>query len=377
MSATIRGFLLKSLLTLVLIAMVLGSLAGIKALQIRSMIAAGESMSMPPESVTTALVATQEWRPYVSSVGTVTAVQGVTVSTEVPGKVVGIHFESGTSVEAGALLVELDASSEQAQLAAAVASAELASINLERSRELFGKQAVAKSELDTAQARSREAVAQVASLEALLAKKQIRAPFSGRLGIREVNLGQFVASGQSVVSLQSVDPVYVDFHVPQQKLERVKVGYPLEIRLERDHATVLKGEVSAVAAEVDRSTRNAWAQGTLPNPDGGLRPGMFVSVEVLEPQDREVVVIPVTSVVYAPYGNSVYVVDGEGDQQVANQRIVRLGESRGDFVEVVEGLKAGETVVTTGAFKLRNGVKVRPANDRGIEFSLEPKPSEA
>jgi len=367
----------KAFLFFVLIVVIVGGLAAAYASQIRMLIAAGESMVPPPESVSTVEAVQQKWRRSVSAVGSVVAVQGVMVSPEIPGKVVSFSFESGECVEAGQVLVELDASTERAQLKSAESSFRLAQISLDRSRELLARDAVAKSDFDAAEAQAQQAEAQVENLRAVLAKKTIRAPFSGRLGIRQVNLGQFVGSGAPIVSIQSIDPVFVDFYVPQQRLASVKEGYEVEVNSDLQ-TEVLRGVVSAVAAEIDESTRNVRVRASLPSPDGILRPGMFVRVRVYEPVEAEVTAIPVTSVVYAPYGNSVFVVEeNEAGATIARQRFVRLGEVRGDYVQVLQGVNSGEQVVSNGAFKLRNNAKVKVDNSSNPEIQLNPKPSEA
>lgn len=370
---------LKSALTLVFLAVIIGSLVFVKVTQIKTMIAAGENRQQPSESVTTAEAEIQMWNPTIKGVGNVVAVQGVTVTTEIPGKVVKIHFESGQEVAQDQILVELDASTERAQLNSAIASADLAKVSVTRSRELFEKDAIAKSELDAAEARFTEAESMVENLRATLAKKVIRAPFSGKLGIRQVNLGQFVASGQEVVSLQSVDPVYVDFYIPQQKLSKVAPGYTVKVSTDDTGVDDLTGEVTAVAPEVDRATRNVLVRATVANPDGTFRPGMFVEATVLQPESRKVLAVPGTSIVFAPYGNSIFVAEKaeEGDGYVARQRFIRMGENKGDFVEILGGIEEGEKVVTTGGFKLRNGMKVQLENEKGLEYSINPKPEDA
>lgn len=369
----------KSLITLAVLLVIIASLAGVKALQIRALIAAGKNMTMSAETVSTQLVEKQQWNPVISGVGNVVAVQGVTVTTEIPGKVVRIHFESGTDVNEGDILLEFDASTERAQLNSAFANAELAKINVIRARELFQKEAIAKSELDTVEARATEAEAQVENLEAVLAKKLIRAPFAGRLGIRQVNLGQFVGSGQPVVSLQSVDPVYVDFYVPQQKLSNIEVGFQVQVSMDDLHFIPIDGIITAIASEVDTSTRNVLVRATLSNEAGKMRPGMFVEAKILQPVAREVLVIPSTAVLYAPYGNSLFVAEKSesGNGLVATQRFVRLGEMKGDYVEILKGVKEGEAVVTSGAFKLRSGAAIVTDNAKDLKYSTTPTPEDA
>ncbi len=370
---------IKTVITLTFILVIVGSLAVTKVTQIKALIASGANAPVPSESVTTAEAETQAWNPEIKGVGNVVAVQGVTVTTETPGKVVKIHFESGQQVEEGQILVELDASTERAQLNSTIASADLAKINVARARELFNKEAIAKSELDAAEARYTEAEATVENLRALLAKKVIRAPFAGRLGIRQVNLGQFVGSGQEVVTLQSVDPVYVDFFVPQQKISKVAPGYQVKVSADDSGVGTLVGEVTAVAPEVQRATRNVLIRATLANPEGAFRPGMFVEARVLQPESREVLAVPATAIVYAPYGNSLFVLKPaeSGQGKVAMQRFIRIGEAKGDFVEILDGVEKGEEVVTTGGFKLRNGMNVNVHNDKSLEYSSSPKPEDA
>ena len=370
---------IKSAITLAFLAVIIGGLVFTKVTQIKTLIAAGQNMPQPSESVTTADAEIQHWNPVIKGVGNVVAVQGVTVTTEIPGKVVKIHFESGQEVAQDQILVELDASTERAQLNSAIASADLAKVSVTRARELFEKDAIAKSELDAAEAQFTEAESMVENLRATLAKKVIRAPFAGKLGIRQVNLGQFVASGQEVVSLQSVDPVYVDFYIPQQKLSKVAPGYTVKVSTDDEGVEDLTGEVTAVAPEVDRATRNVLVRATVPNPKGNFRPGMFVEATVLQPESRKVLAVPATAIVFAPYGNSLFVVEKaeEGDGYVARQRFIRMGENKGDFVEILAGVEEGETVVTTGGFKLRNGMKVSLENAKGLEYSTNPKPADA
>lgn len=368
----------KLLITVFGLLLILGLLGGVKGLQIGALIAAGKSMVMPATSVTTAVVKREAWLPVYTAVGDVVSVQGVTVTTEAPGKVVGISFESGALVKAGDLLVELDASSEKAQLASAEAAAQLARVNLQRSRELRANQTISQSDFDTVEAQAKQAEAQIANVEASISKKTIRAPFAGRLGLRTVNLGQFVANGEAIVSLQSIDPVYVDFFLPQQRLADLKAGLGVEVFSDTDPKKVFAGEVTAISSSVDAATRNIKVRSTLANPEGALRAGMYVNTRVIQTEARNVIVIPATAVIYAPYGDSVFVTQKaeKGDGLVVVQKFVRLGEARGDFVEVTKGLAEGENVVSNGAFKLRNGASVTLHNDLAPEAKMAPTPSD-
>lgn len=362
---------------LALLAIVL-VLVGIKAAQIRSMINAGKSFAPPPESVATAKVEAAQWEASRSAVGTLVAVRGVTVASEVPGLVRRIGFESGAYVRRGDVLVELDSSTEQAQLAAARADAELARATLERTRTLRSSDYTSAADLDAADARAKQTAANAGMLQATIAKKTIRAPFDGRVAIRQVELGQVLSPGTLVASLQSIDPIHADFWLPQQALSDLRPGMRARLRTDVFPQQSWEGQVTTVNSEVDISTRNVRVRATFPNPDGRLRPGMFGNVDVVSPDKRSVVVIPATAVIYAPYGDSVFALEkkegaGEGTL-IARQKFVRLGERRGDLVAVASGLTAGETVVGSGAFKLRNGTAVTVRNDLAPSAELAPKP---
>jgi membrane fusion protein (multidrug efflux system) len=356
-------------------------LAGIKGGQIGAMVQANKTFAPPPESVTSAKVETLEWQSGRSAIGTLVAVRGVTLASEVPGTVRDIRFESGAFVRRGEVLVKLDTSTEEAQLAAARADAELARANLERQRALRQSRTNTPADLDAAEARAKQTTANVATLEATIAKKTIRAPFDGRISIRQVELGQVLASGTAIATLVSVHPIYADFWLPQQALADLRPGMQARLRTDVFPNRTWDGEVSTVNPEVDVSTRNVRVRATFPNTDGTLRPGMFANVEVLSPDKRRVLVIPATAVIYAPYGDSVFAIDEKKDPSgnaslVAQQKFVRLGERRGDLVEVVSGVNAGETVVSSGAFKLRNGMTLVVRNDLAPQAEAAPKPTD-
>ena len=373
-----RRIRLLAILALVAVVVVL---AGIKATQIGTMIKAGKAMVPPPESVTSAQAQSANWPLATAAVGTMVAVHGVTLSSEVTGTVREILFDSGDTVKKGAVLVRMDASVEQAQLASARADEDLAKITLTRARKLRETGANSPSDLDAAAARGTQTTATVANLEATIAKKTIRAPFDGRIAIRQVEFGQVLQAGTVVASLQSVTPIYVEFSLPQQALANVKVGQRVRIQLDIFPGASWEGKVSVINPEVDVATRNVRLRATLNNPDGRLTPGMFANVEVLSGEEHPVTVIPGTSVIYAPFGDSVFVLEEAKNpagkpQTVAHQRFVRVGERRGDFIAVVSGLKPGETVVSSGAFKLRNGMPVSVNNSLAPAAELAPKPSE-
>jgi membrane fusion protein (multidrug efflux system) len=369
------------LLTVAGLLLVIIALVGIKAGQIGKMIKAGKAFVPPPESVASATVKAVEWEERRRAVATLVAVRGVTLGAELAGRVREIHFESGTSVKRGAVMVKLDTSTEEAQLAAALADASLARINLERAKALRKGGANSPADLDAARARAEQTAAAVANLRATIAKKTIRAPFDGRVSIRQVELGQILSAGAPVASLQSVTPIYADFWLPQQALAELRVGQKVRLRTDVFPGAAWDGEVSAVNPEVDVSTRNVRIRATFENPDGRLRPGMFGDLEVIYPEKRPELIIPETAVMYAPYGDSVFTVEEKKDaagevSRVVHKRFVRLGERRGDFIAVTDGLEAGEEVVSAGAFKLRNGMAVVLNDALAPRPELAPRPAE-
>jgi membrane fusion protein (multidrug efflux system) len=371
------------IITLIGIIVLIGGLAGIKSLQIQRMIAHGDNFVPPPEVVTTAMAKTDSWESFLTAIGSLEAVQGVVVTAELTGKVVHIAFEPGSMVKASDLLVQQDTSVESAQLRAAEAEVALAKINFERTKKLVANKTVSQSDFDNADAQYKQAVAQADNIRAVIAKKTIRAPFSGRLGIRQVNLGQTLNEGDEIVSLQSLDPIYVNFLLPQQRLAQVYPGLAIRLTTDAFPGQVISGKITAINPQVDAATRNIRIQATVENPAELLRPGMYVNVSVVLPDRIEVLAIPATSVLYAPYGDSVFVVEEQKKDSnkssglVLNQKFVRLGETRGDYVSIISGLKQGETVVSTGVFKLRNGQAVVIDNTLSPEFKQMPKPTDA
>ena len=361
----------------------IGILGGIKGLQIQRMIAIGSQSTPPPETVTTAVVRSESWEALITSVGSLEAVQGVMLTAELPGKVVRIAFEPGTKVQAGDLLLQQDTSSEEALLRAAKATVALTKIELERSSKLLGKKAVAQAKYDSDDAQYKQAVAQIDGIRASIRKKTIRAPFAGSLGIRLVNLGQNLNEGEPIVSLQTIDPIFVNFSLPQQQLAQVKPDLKVRVTTDALPGQAIEGEITAISPEIDAATRNIRVQATVANSQERLRPGMFVNVAVVLPSREEVLAIPTTAVLYAPYGDTVFVVDAKTSEKgvepvnVVRQKIVQLGEKRGDFVASVSGLEKGETVVSTGVFKLRNGQAVVVDNTLAPEFKLAPEPEDS
>ncbi len=377
-----KSIWLRVVLAVLGVILVLAVLGGVKALQFRTMMAAGESMSPPPEVVTTAKVRAETWRPTIATVGSIAAVQGVMVRAEMGGTVEKIAFESGRQVEKGDLLLQLEIATEEAQLRAAEVDAGLASDELKRARDLSKRRVIAASELDTATARAQSAAAQVENLQSAIAKKTIRAPFAGRLGIRQVNLGQVLDAGAEVVSLQTVEEVFADFSVPQQRISDLEVGMEVRVTTDAYPGKTFPGTLTALNSSLDEMTRSLPLQATLENPGGLLRAGMFARVEIVLPQEKSALIIPATAVAYAPYGDSVYVVETPKDEESGpagpklRQAFVRLGDARGDFVEVTKGVEAGQEVASSGLFKLRNGMAVKVDNKLAPTASLDPHPPE-
>jgi RND family efflux transporter, MFP subunit len=353
-------------------------LAGVKFLQIQSLIAKYQNMPPRVETVTSLVAAEEEWVPTLKAVGSTAAVQGVTVSTDQPGIVTRINFESGQHVKQGDLLVQLDITQEEAQLKSALAQQKLAALNLQRQQNLLQNRVSSQADFDAAQAQYDQTTAAVLEAQSKINKKTIRAPFDGVLGIRMVNLGQYLESGAKVAPLQSLDPIYVNFWLPQQNLPQITAGRPVKIRadgLDR----VFEGRINAVDSVVDEATRNIRVQATIPNPDGLLRAGMFVNVEVPLPARSRHVVIPATAVQYAPYGDTVFIIEPAEDTQAprtVRQQVVKVGETVGDKVTILEGLQPGEEVVTSGGFKLRQGALVNVNNSILPPNEGDPKPED-
>ena len=345
---------------------VVAFLGVVKASQIQEMM--GMSQEMPLTAVTTTTAENAQWHPTIKAIGSLAPVQGVTISAELEGTITEIAVGNGAAVSKGDLLIKLDTTVELAQLAAARARSDLAKLQADRSRKLSEQNTISKSEYDAAAAQYTQTLADVAALEANIAKKNILAPFDGRVGIRQINLGQYVSRGTPLIPLQKLDPVFVNFYVPQRNLPLLAVEQTVHVTVDAFPSHVFDARVGAIKPEVDRATRNVWVQAIIPNPGEKLRAGMFARVEVTLPEVKDVVVVPATAVSYASYGNSIYVIEEtagpDGSTSLAAaQRPVVLGAKRGDLVSVVEGLNGGEQVVTSGVFKLRNGLPVQVNNE--------------
>ena len=355
-------------------------LGDVKFLQFHKM--GSMPQGMPPATVSSTVVKAEDWAPVLASVGSISAVQGAVVASELGGVVSQVAFENGGAAKKGDLLVQLDASAEEAQLHSAEADLELARADLARARDLAARKVIATSEIDAAESKFKQKQAGVDQMRSMITKKTVRAPFDGQLGIRQVNVGQMINVGQQVVPLTSLDPVFADFAMPQQYLGQLSDGLEVRVTTDALPGRVFNGRLSAINSMVDTSTRNVALQATLSNPDHALRPGMFAKVEVVLPQKQKTLVVPGSAISYAPFGDSVFVIEKKKDpktgeeSQTIRQQFVRIGEARGDFVSIVQGLKASETVVSTGVFKLRNGMSVTINNALAPKPQLNPTPAD-
>ena len=364
-----------------MMAVLIAGLGFVKFKQFQAMAGEFAAMQPPPDAVTTIVAAQEEWPATLNAIGTVAAVQGVTVSADLAGIVDRINFDSGKAVQKGDILVQLDTRQEQAQLAGAESQLQLARLNFERMQGLVQQDAVSRAEYDAAAAANKQAEARLGEIKASIERKTIRAPFSGVLGIRQVNLGQYLTGGDPVAPLQSLDPVYVNFGVPQQEAGQMRIGRNVRITLGEAAATTSTGRISAVDSIVDQATRNVQVQATLANPGGKLRPGMFVQTQVALGASRRVVALPASAINYAPYGDSVFIAaDMKGPQgqtyRGVRQQVVKLGEARGDQIAVLSGINPGEEVVTSGVFKLRNGAAIQVNNTVQPGNSRSPQPED-
>jgi len=356
-------------------------IGAVKYRQISKGIAQQKAFQMPPESVTTVVANNEEWPSTIAAIGSLTAVQGVMVSADLPGMVEKIYFDSGKMVRAGEILVQLDVRQEQAQLASAEAGLKLSQVNLDRMQNLNQQGIAAKADWDKLDAETKQADAKIAEIKATIARKTIRAPFTGLLGIRQVNLGQYLAAGAPIVPLQSLDPIYVNFNVPQQQISQLKAGD--EVRVVSEGNGSFKGKITAINSVIDEATRNIQIQATLANPQGKLRPGMFVTTNTGVGTATKVIPLPASSINFAPYGDSVYVVEEMKDQKSGKsykgvrQQFVKLGPGKGDQVAVLSGIKPGEEIVTSGVFKLRPNAAVQVNNKTVPSNNPAPKPEDS
>lgn len=372
----------RMLLMLAIFLVIVAALGFVKFQQIQAAIASGSSWAPPPEAITSIVAQEQQWIGRMQAVGSVEPVQGVTLSADLSGVVERIDFRSGARVGAGAVLVQLDTRQERAQLASAEARLSLANTSLDRARKLIETGAIAQAEFDQVEAQQREAEAAVQMIRATIDRKTIRAPFAGVTGICEVHVGEYVNSGTPVVPLMSSDPVHIDFAVPQQSVSRLDIGADVHVSLQSGGEEIARGKVSAINPVVDADTRNVQVQATARNRGGDLRPGMFVTVEVDLGSAAPVIALPATAINYAPYGNSVFIVeDIEGQDgktyRGVRQQFVTLGQARGDLVAVLDGVRPGQEVATSGVFKLRSGAAVQVDNSVQPGDSAAPRPADS
>ena len=375
-----RSAIFKVVAGLVALFLIIG---GIKVWQIVTLISSGKKMVPPPTTVTSVEVKKGDWQPTLTAIGSVAPVQGAMISAELAGTVSEIGFQSGTAVKKGDVLLKLDASAEQAQLRSAQADAELARADFDRARDLANRKVISAAEFDAASSKYSQKKAAVDNIQSIIDKKEIRAPFDGAAGIRAVNPGNMVKAGDPLVSLQGLDRVYVDFAMPQQQIAELKTDLAVKVTTDAIPGREFDGKLTAVNSSVDSATRNVSLQATVENADHALRPGMFGRVTVLLPRQNPTLYIPATAVSYAPFGNSVFVLEKKKDEKtgeeslVLRQQFIRTGETRGDFVAVTDGLKEGDGIVSTGVFKLRNGMNVAVDNTLQPKAELNPKPTDS
>ena len=358
----------RMVIMLVAVAVVFGGIFGFqvfKAAMIKKFISA---LSNPPQTISAATAGTSEWQPNIEAIGSLRAVKGAELSLEASGVVESISFNSGDDVAAGAILLKLRTADDVARLDSLKAMAELNEITLDRSQRLLKTQATSQAQLDSDAAKLKDTKAQVAQQQAVIDKKILRAPFAGHLGIRAVDLGQYLGAGTPIVTLQALDPIYVDFYVPQQSVDQVRLGQQVAVKVDAYKDQTFAGEISAVNPKVDVSNRNVQIRATLKNPDHKLLPGMYATIDVAVGPPATYVTLPQTAITYNPYGDTVYVVesknnDAEGKPQlVARQTFVTIGPTRGDQVAILRGIDAGDTIVTAGQIKLHNGSVVTVDN---------------
>lgn len=374
----------KLVLLLAISAMIL-LIAGIgvwKAMQISQAIAMGKAFKMPPDAITSLTVSEETISPVLEAVGSISSPQGVMLSADLPGTLTMISFESGSHATNGQLLVQLDTRQEEAQLRTAKAKLELALQNLDRAKDLSQKRVIAQSAYDEAKSQYDAAVASVEETQAIIDRKTIRAPFTGDLGIRQVNAGQYLKSGDPIVQLESLDPIYVNFALPQQNLGQLSVGQSVHVQADGFPDKIFLGTITAINSAVDTSTRNIQVQATVKNPDHILRSGMFAGIQVVLPNKEKIIMVPSTALQYAPYGNSLFVVetmkDPNGKEYLGvREQQVTLGKTRGDQVGILRGLKSGDQIATSGIFKLRQGGAVKINNSVHPGNNPAPKPTDS
>lgn len=372
----------RMVIMLVAVGVVFGGIFGFQAFKGAMIKKFMASQAQPPQTVSTVTAAAQEWLPQVKAVGSLRAMRGADLAPEIPGLVAAIQFKSGDEVKAGDLLLQLRADSDLAKLKSLRAAAELAAATFKRDQELIKIHAISQATYDTDSASLKGAVALAEEQQALVAKKSIRAPFAGRVGIRQVDLGQYLGAGDKIATLQVLDPIYVDFYIPQQELGRLKAGEAVSAATDTFPNETFKGEISAIDPKVDTDTRNVQVRATLKNPGNKLLPGMFATVSILSGQAQTFVTLPQTAITYSPYGNTVFLVEQKGKGAdgkpvlLAKQAFVTTGRTRGDQVAILKGVKAGDTVVGSGQLKIKNGTPLIVNNAVTPADNPAPKPED-
>ncbi len=354
----------RMVIMLVAVAVVFGGLYGFQMFKAAMIKKFMSTMMSPPQTVSAAKAESSEWQPSIEAVGSLRAVKGADLSLEVSGVVDSISFNSGDDVAQGALLLKLRADDDVAKLESLQATAELNQITYDRDQKQFKIQAVSQATLDTDAANLKNAKAQVAQQQAVLDKKTLRAPFAGHLGIRAVDLGQYLSAGTVIVTLQALDPIFVDFYVPQQSVDQVRLGQSVAVKVDAFKGQTFDGEIAAINPKVDASNRNVQIRATLKNADHRLIPGMYATIDIVTGKPQNYITLPQTAITYNPYGDTVYIVDNKGNdaegkpQYVARQSFVTTGATRGDQVAVLKGINEGDMIVTAGQLKLHNGTTV-------------------
>lgn len=366
----------RSVISIVLLTLVVaGTYVGWRVM--RAPAHAAEPSRRPPVTVSSATAKETSWPRGFDAVATLTATQHTEVAAEVPGIVNRIEFKSGQQVSKGDVLVQLDDETDRSRLRELASQLELDRLTLKRQRELADKKFISEAALDGARSALEQSSARVVQQKTLIAKKSVRAPFDGRVGIREIDLGTYLKAGAPIVELQTLDPVYADFSLPQQYIDDLKPGYTVRFTVDSFPGKTFTGRISAIAPGVKEATRNFDVRATLPNPELKLRPGMFGDIEVLQPGKRDALTVPDTAITYNPYGDSVFVIEKQGNgtsktNLVAKRVFVQTGEHRGTLVEITKGISAGEKVVSAGQLKLHDGAPVRIDNQRALQQTLNP-----
>jgi membrane fusion protein, multidrug efflux system len=362
----------RMVIMLVAVAIVFGGIFGFQAFKAVMIKKFMSSMAQPPQTVTDTKAGYSEWQPNIEAVGSLRAVKGTDLSVEVSGVVDSISFDSGDDVDQGAVLLKLRSDDDTAKLESLQATAALNEITYERDQKQFKIQAVSQATIDADAANLKNANAQVAQQQAILDKKTLRAPFAGHLGIRAVDLGQYLGAGTAIVTLQALDPIFVDFFLPQQSIAQVRLGQTVALKIDAYKDQTFAGEISAINPKIDSSSRNVQVRATLKNADHKLIPGMYATIDIASGAPQNYITLPQTAITFSPYGDTVYIVDEKGKdaagkpQLIARQSFVTTGSTRGDQIAVLKGVNEGDSIVTSGQIKLHNGSTVL------IDNSIQP-----